>query len=89
MSSLAKSADENEKENIRASCERFIQNHPAYSTSFFALSGDDKKWILDYLYDTKGVIPYKKIKSYEDLDSVPEDEIFTINKFYSSDKKLK
>ena len=34
LSSLAKSAGEDGKENIRASCEKFIQNHPTYCASF-------------------------------------------------------
>ena len=32
----------------------------------------------------KGVIPYEKIKSYEDLDSMSEGEFYRITKFYSS-----
>ena len=35
LPSLPKRADKNEKENIWASCEKFIQNHPTYSASFF------------------------------------------------------
>ena len=84
LSSLAKSADENEKGNIRASCKKFIQNHSTYSASFFALSDDDKEWILGYLCGGKGVISYEKIKSSEDLDSVPESEFYRMTEFYSS-----
>ena len=84
MSSLAKSADENEKGNIRASCKKFIQNHSTYSASFFALSDDYKEWILGYLCGGKGVISYEKIKSSEDLDSVPEGEFYRMTEFYSS-----
>ena len=83
LSCLAKSAYENEKENIRASCEKFIQNHPTYSASLFALSDDDKKWILDYLCGDKVVIPYKKIKFHEDLDSALESKFYKITEFYS------
>ena len=50
--------------------------------AFFALSEDDKKWILDYLC-TKGVFPYDEIESYEDLDCVPAGEFFRITEFYS------
>ena len=34
LSSLAKIADENEKENIRSSCKKLIQNHSTYCASF-------------------------------------------------------
>ena len=40
--------------------------------------------ILNYLCGGKGVIPYKRIKSYEDLDSVPESEFYRMTGFYSS-----
>ena len=84
MSSLAKSTDKNEKENLRASCKKFIQNYSTCSASFFIHSDDDKEWILDYLYGGMGVILCKKIKSYKDLDSVPEGELYRMNEFYSS-----
>ena len=32
----------------------------------------------------KGVIPYEKIKSYEDLDSMSEGEFYRMTEFYSS-----
>ena len=54
---------------------------------FFALSDGYKKWTLDYLCGGKGVIPYEKIKFYEDLDSVPEGEFYKMTEFYSSLKK--
>ena len=84
MSSLARSTDKNEKENLRASCKKFIQNYFTCSASFFIHSDDEQEWILDYLYGGMGVIPRKKIKSYKDLDSVPEGEFYRMNEIYSS-----
>ena len=62
LSSLAKSANENKKTNIRNSCQRFIETNPTYSSIFNSLSDESKKWILDYLCSGTGVIPYKKMK---------------------------
>ena len=39
---------------------------------------------MDYLCGGKGVIPYEKIKAFDDLDCVPEGEFFTKTGFYSS-----
>ena len=51
---------------------------------FNSLPDNDKNWILDYLCGGKGVIPYEKIKSQQDFESVPENEFFSKTEFYSS-----
>ena len=43
LSSLAKSANENKKTNIRNSCQRFIETNPTYSSIFNSLSDESKK----------------------------------------------
>ena len=48
------------------------------------LPDDEKNWVLDYLCEGKGVIPYEKIKTYEDLDAAPEGEFFSKTEFYST-----
>ena len=83
LSSLAKSADENKKANIRNSCQKFIEKNTTYLTFFNSFSDQDKEWILRYLSSGKGVIPYDKIKSYEDLDATPGGECFSKIEFYS------
>ena len=84
MSSLAKSTDKNGKKNLTVSCKKFAQNYSTCSASFFKHSDDDKEWILDYLCSDMGVIPCEKIKSYKDLDSVPEGEFYRMTEFYNS-----
>ena len=39
---------------------------------------------MDYLCGGKGLIPYEKIKSQEDLDAVPEGDFFSKTELYSS-----
>ena len=76
LSSLAKNTNAIEKANIRHNCKKFIEENPTYSPVFLSLSDENKNWILDHLWESKGVIPYEKIKTREDLDAVPEDEFF-------------
>ena len=63
---------------------KFIEKTPKYSANFSDLSDENKDWILEYLSGGKGVIPYEKIKSHEDLNCVPEGECFKKSEFYSS-----
>ena len=84
LSSLAKNASKLEKKNIRNSCLKFIQNNETYSGPFNSLADDEKKWVLHYLCGVKGVIPYEKMKSREDLDAAPKDDFFSKTEFYSS-----
>ena len=76
LSSLAKNASEIEKKNIRALCLKFIQKNEACSATFNSLPDNNKNLILDYLCGGKGVIPYEKIKTHQDLESVPENDFF-------------
>ena len=76
LSSLAKSASEIEKKNIRASCLKFTKKIKIYFVLFNSLPDNDKYWILDYLCGGKEVIPYEKIKTHQDLESVPENDFF-------------
>ena len=47
------------------------------------LSDEEKNWVLDYMSDGKGVILYEKIKSFDDLNAVPEqDRFFAKREFY-------
>ena len=84
LSSLAKSADENEKTNIRKTCKKCIETNSTYSTVFSSLSDENKEWILNYLSGRKEVISYDKIKSHEDLNCVPENGFFSKTEFYNS-----
>ena len=56
LSLLAKSADENEKTNLRKSFQKFIETNPTYSSVFNSLSDENKEWILDYLSGEKNKI---------------------------------
>ena len=81
LSSLARNTSELEKENIRSSCLKFIQNNESYSGQFNYLVDDEKNWCQ---IGGKGVIPCKKTESHEDLDAVPESDLLSILEFYSS-----
>lgn len=48
LSSLARNTSELEKENIRSSCLKFIQNNESYSGQFNYLVDDEKNWVLDW-----------------------------------------
>ena len=84
LSSLAKNANYVEKKNVRQSCRRFIENKAIFSLVFNSLSDENQNWVLEYLCEVKGVIPYEKIKTDEDLNCVPEGDFFTKTEFYSS-----
>ena len=84
LSSLAKNASEIEKKNVRASCLKFIEKNETYSAIFNFLPDNDKNWILDYLCGSKRVIPYEKIKTHQDLESIPENDFCSKTEFYSS-----
>ena len=73
---MAKNANEIDEKNIRASCLKFIEKNKTYSCTFNSLPDNDKNWILDYLCEGKGVIPYEKIKTHQNLQSVPENDFF-------------
>ena len=80
---MTKKASELEKKYIRSSCLKFTQNNKTYSWPFISLAEHEKNWVLDYLCEGKGVIPYKKIKSHKDLDAAPKGNFFSKTKFYS------
>ena len=84
MSSLASNADEVEKSNKKSSCEKFIKIRGHFYQNFDSLSDEEKNWVLEYLSGGKGIIPYKMIRSYEDLDAATQQEVFAKIEFYSS-----
>ena len=45
-----------------------------YSLAFDSHSDEEKNWVLDYMSDSKGVIRYEKINSFDDLDAVPNQD---------------
>ena len=74
--SLAKRADENEKTNIRLSCQNLLKQIQYIQLFLIPFQIKTKERILDYLSGGKGVFPYEKIKSHEDLICVPENVFF-------------
>lgn len=84
LSYLAKNANENGKINIGHPCRKFIEKNDTYSCVFNSLSEGNNNWVLDYLCGGKGIIPYKIIKTFDDVDCAPESESFTKTEFYSS-----
>ena len=59
LSSLAKSANENEKANTRISLQKFIEKNPTYSPVCNSLLDENKNWVLDYLCSGKESILYE------------------------------
>ena len=47
------------------------------------MSEEEKNWVLDYLCGSKGVIPYEDVRSHENLDKSPRDELFAQTEFFS------
>ena len=84
LSSLAADADSEEKSAIKASCEKFIRNHKVLTQNFAILTKDEKEWVLRYISSGEGVILYKTIRQYKDLDLAPCKEFFAKTKFYST-----
>lgn len=73
LASLASSANELAKANIRQLCRKFLEKT---FKSFEFLTDENKESVLLYLSDGKEVIPYEKLRSYEDLEARPEGEFF-------------
>ena len=51
---------------------------------FNSLLEENKNQVFGYLCRGKGVIPYEKIETFDDLDCVPKDEFFNKAEFSSS-----
>ena len=66
LATLAKSTQENKKQNIRTSMIIFLETHPKYKDRYPTLTLENREWIISYLSSSKGVIPYESIKSRED-----------------------
>ena len=60
-----------QRRNIKRSIFVFLETHPRFSFKFWTLTFDNKKWVIDYLSDGKGVVPYEMIKQWEDLNTAP------------------
>ena len=84
LSSLVSSADEKGKEDIRKSMLDFLKKHRYFLEVFDFLTEEEKKWVLSYLFEGKGVTPDKIIKCYTNLEARPEPGmIFEKLEFYS------
>ena len=84
LASLVAIANEEEKVSIRNSCQKFLLQNEDYSNVFKLLTDDEKIFLLDYLSEEKGVIPYEMIKPNEDLDAESEGGFFAKTEFFSS-----
>lgn len=81
LSCLPLSANKTKKENIRKKHLQFYQKTTdIYCKHLTFLRTRKKNWVLDYLNESKGVLPYKKIKYYSDLEASPEPGIFWENR---------
>ena len=81
---ILKNTENNEKENIKKSLIVFLETHPRYSVKYNLLTFPNKMWIINYLSSEKGVIPYESIKTWEDLNKVPDNNFFRKAEFFST-----
>ena len=81
---LAESMTDEEKEKNKSESKKFIKKHYYFGPISKNLLKDDQDWILEYMSEGKGVIPYEMMNSFELLNITPTGDIFTIDDFYSS-----
>ena len=84
LASLVAIANEEEKVNISNCCQKFLLQNEHCSSVFKSLTDEEKIFLLDYFSERKGVIPYERLKSYEDLDAESEGGFFAKTEFFSS-----
>lgn len=75
-----------EKENIIIESDKFLKKHLHFGNVYKKLSKKDKEQIINCLSSRKGIVPYKKIKSYESLNIKPTKKFLDKINFCSSFK---
>ena len=80
LANLAGSMNEVEKQDIKNTFERMLQDRLPFVLT------EDREWILDYLAKGKGTLPYQKITQLDSLRSRPQlgEESFNKGDFYST-----
>ena len=81
LGSLADSMTDNEKQNVRKICTRFLADKLMF------LNDKDEQWVLDYLSSGTGMILYQMITNFDSLKIKPIDGFFKHSDFYSSLKE--
>ena len=71
LSKTAKNTEPSEK-NIKKSLIVFLETHPKYCFKYNLLSFENRMWVVNYLSSGKSVIPYERIKKWEDLKKSPK-----------------
>ena len=84
LAKLAESMTELEKEKIKSESKKFIEKDHYFGSIFKNLLLEDQVWILSYMSEGKGVIPFEMLTSADSLDIAPTGDFFTINNLYSS-----
>lgn len=83
--SLTLSTNKIEKMNIKKIVRSLYEKDKNILSFSIHFRARKTNWALDYMLDGKGVIPYKKIKSFDNLDFVPDqDGFFARTGFYST-----
>ena len=80
LANLAGSMNEVEKQDIKDTFERILQDRLPF------VLPEDREWILDYLAKGKGTLPYQKITQLDSLKSRPllGETFFNKEDFYST-----
>ena len=83
LANLAGSMNEVEKQDIKDTFERILQDRLPF------VLPEDREWILDYLAKGKGNLPYQKITQVDSLKSRPllGKTFFNKDDFYSTLRK--
>ena len=87
LSALTSTANEKEKENIRKSVLKFLDEHQYFNQIWPSVEKSDQEKILNIIESGKGVMPYEKIINIESLQLIPQNEFFDHTEFYSSLKQ--
>ena len=76
LGSLATTLDDIEKMRMEKLTLHFLNQHHYFSQIWPLLHFDQKRKVLDIIVSGKGLIPYDKIVSIDNLNSKPENAFF-------------
>ena len=76
LSVLASTMTDEERHCIKKEWKIITENDPKLNFKFQKCSDVGKKWLLNYLSSSKGVIPFEMLTRYDSLDIATEDGKF-------------
>ena len=67
LANLAESVTDQEKEKNKSESKRFIKKYQYFGPIFKNLLLEDQNWVLNYMSDGKGTIPYEILNTYDTI----------------------